>query len=740
MHKRILYGISIALLVGISLIIPVRQTRVVSYGVDAYLAHKALFGTRSISYILTTPHQLYGIGFIIVDLYRSRKPSDITLSIYSQENGDLMNTTAIPSSAIRDDSFAFASFPDTPIPAHTPIRIELGAPHATNTNPLGVRFDTTTDTPALALQEHVPVWEAIYTIGANHSRQWRTVLVAAALALIIGVSAILPQKNIWVWGILIVICIIATAVRLWVLPQFGGVSGGDPYNYLSITKSIIALENPFSNTKRLPGYPLLLVPTTASGLFDDQYAMRAISTIAGIVSILLVFAIAQSLKLPPVTSLGAAAVLAFQKDFFWTSMRPEPYSIYTALLLATLLLFTKIYSKQKIWIYITFGIVLGYAAMTRQEGFVLATVFGVCSIAYEIYTVYTTKQWKKSLLRFCMMYTPALLIVLPFFIHNTTQYGNPFYTQYLEGDRLQIVDSYLAFQDSVGATWGVISSMWKPSWDQLERQNIASILFIGSCCALVLWYALTSRKSFLKYPWVAASVAASLFGLFIWLAVYMKPLMNSSIPTITSAWILVSIPLFLHKTRWRGVLITFILLSQVGIATWFHPFAKHYQQSYPLIILVVSCALFANLPSRGKSITSASIATTLLFPFFLISLFLMQNITVAIDDQNEDTALDSVAYRAARAARSLPRPIGFDQAYLPARLYFDPDARYFPDEDHPSEEMQKDWLKKTPLKTLVVTNGNNVLETPDPTWEIVDTFKAAGKNEKIFVSTIYSIP
>lgn len=116
-----------------------------------------------------------------------------------------------------------------------------------------------------------------------------------------------------------------------------------------------------------------------------------------------------------------------------------------------------------------------------------------------------------------------------------------------------------------------------------------------------------------------------------------------------------------------------------------------------------------------------------------------QNLNTAIDKQNANTALDSVTYRAARYARTLPQPIGFDQAYLPARLYFDPVAKYFPDEDTPTPQMEQDWLAQNPLKTLVVSNGNNVFKKPQPNWTVVKTFKAAGDDDKIFESIVYSV-
>ncbi|MEK7500492.1 MAG: hypothetical protein AAB649_07905, partial [Patescibacteria group bacterium] len=333
----------------------------------------------------------------------------------------------------------------------------------------------------------------------------------------------------------------------------------------------------------------------------------------------------------------------------------------------------------------------------------------------------------------------ALVLVLPFFLHNYVTYGPPLYTEYFKGDRLQIVNSYLAFQDSLGATWGVIGSMWKPSWDTLQRVKLTNPMFIVSIGVLWVWYAFLKYSKQIQHSRTISSALWIIFTLIAACAVYANSQVTSIIPIASAAWVLASVPLFLIETRWRGLVILVVLISQLGIATWFHPFPKHYQQSYPLIILMIATALLSQVPKTKKILTMSAITLSLL-PFFIIAVLLSKNINAEIDRYNENTALDSVSYRAARYARNLPGPIGFDQAYLPARLYFDPNAKYFPDEDSPTPEMEEEWLAKTPVKTMIVTNGNNVFKKIPSNWKKVKDFKAMGEDEKIFVSTIYALP
>lgn len=742
MNKKLPFLIGGGLCILAILLLPVHQKRVLSYGIDAYTAHYPLYGSTTSSQTLTTDAHTTGIGAILVDLRRSHRPTDVTVTITNADDGQVLASQTISKESIRDDEFAYADFSDTPIASNTPITIQFSAPEATNQNLLGLRFEPKENTLALSLVERVLVWEFIQTTFHNKGEKWMYLIYAIAGSLVCALAALLPySKKSWI-VILLVIVLSGLLVRTSIIPLFGGVSGGDAYNYLSISRSVTEFANPFANTKRLPGYPLLLAPFTKAGTFDDQRVMRYMQTIASLWAVIAVAFIARALKLSWPVAILASAILAFQKDFYYTSMRPEPYSIYTALLLTAILFFIHSYESKKIWPRIIFGLCLGYGAMVRQEGFMAAALLGACSVFFELYVLYKDRSRAtilSSLNRFATMYAPALFIVLPFFIHNLVAYGHPLYTEYFEGDRLQIVDSFLAFQDSLGATWGVISSMWKPSWENLERLPLASPLFIASAVFLWAWYGLLKKHKNSRYTTGAALLASVIWVSLILIAVYVKSSVIGSITIVTAAWTLAAIPVFLIETKWKGFVILLVLLSQVLIATWFHPFAKHYQQSYPFIVLIMATALISQVPITKKFATASILAASTL-PFFIIAAILSTKMNTELDRYNANVALDSVSYRAARAARSLPTPVGFDQAYLPARFYFDPNAVYFPDEDEPTLKMEQEWLNKNTIKTMVVTNGNNVFKTIPASWTKVQEFKAAGRDEEILTGTIYSLP
>lgn len=712
--------------------LPVIQHRVVSYGIDSYASHLPLFSGHTASQTITTQANTIGLGAILVNLSHAKQLAPVRVTIRNTTSNTVLVSKTIPPEYIHDDTFAYIDFADTPIAAQTTIKIEYSAPDATIKNPAGVRFGSIKDDLSLALVEKVSVWKAILTIAHNRQEDWQYVGIGLLISLLIAIPALVPIQKSWKWVIaLFTICIASYGVMLTIIPQFGGVSGGDPYDYLSIAQSIQHGQNPFLNTKRLPGYPLLLVPTFASHAFDDQLVMRIITSTSGILGIIFIALIARMLTSSWVPAIASAAILAFQKDYIWTAMRPEPYAIYTTLLLLALYLFFLSYQQQsKLWVRIAFGLCLGYATMTRQEGFVLAAVLGSFSLIYELVR-------GKNIVRFISMYTPAFVLVLPFFITNAITYHNPFYLKYLEDDRLQIVNSFLAFQDAVGATWGIVGSMWKTSWDQLERLSFTSATLISGVIGMWAWYAcMRWNKNKTTQTVITTLLLLTSVGMVL-ASIYAKADFSGLFTQISAGFILASIPLFLIETKWRGFVLAVVLLSQIGIATWFHPFPKHYEQSYPIIVLMISTALLARVPNIKLLSYSALLAAIL--PFILISTMLGQKINTAIDKQNQYTALDSVTYRAARYARTLPQPIGFDQAYLPARLYFDPEALYFPAEDNPTSAMEQEWLAKNPIKTIVVTNAEKIFSKPYPNWTAIKTFKAAGNSNKIFESVIYSV-
>lgn len=756
--QRILGGLVLGLLIIVGIFnIPVNQRDIITKGIDRYDYHRPIFADHTQAQDIKVSRGLQGIGALVVNLRHSPHPADIVMTVSNPTNGDVWRTVTIPGSSLRDDELSSATFEQPLTLNNQVVRITVSAPTATADTALGVRFHPDDVYPlstrlennqpksgdlSLTLVERVPLWLYLKTtLTQNPERSWLMSgavglsLLAAVFMILFGWSEpLLRSQRVWQWVLLISIAVIAMGWRIDTIPGFKGVSGGDPYNYLFITKKIAQGHNPFANTKRLPGFPILLLPAYLTNL-DDQSWMRGLSAVSAGFIILLVPVLARQLRLPWSAQVLAAVLLAGQKNFWEVSLRPEPYTFYALLVLIALILLYRL----KSWPYqLALGLTLGYAAMTRQEGFVLAAVVALCTLF----------QWKKLWWRgFLVIYLPAFLLVLPFFINNYLTFGNPVFTQYFEGDRLQIVDSWPAFVDNFGATWGVLGSMWKPAWDQENRIDFTTPLFLTTLIITIVWNILKRFNIVTRFPKTFQIVIgiigiASLIG-SLWLLTTNKPALADWV-MIGAAGVLVgsfvSFPLVIG---WRAWPVWVVAITQGLIALWFHPFSKHFQQIYPLLMVMVATAIY--LPSQfllkspriTRTVTSILWYVGLLTPLLLIILWLAQAWPTTLDQNNESTALDSVVYRAVRDARTYPGTYGVDQAYLPARVYFEDNGYYFwGDEPHTVAD-EVNWLQQYNIHTLVVTNNNPAFKTMPPGWQQVAHHKSAAKDDRIFESWVY---
>ena len=763
--------------------IHVTQERILTRGVDNFQFHRPLFGVQSAAQDIVVENELRGLGVILVNLRKAPQLADVLVTISEPTSAMVIERVTIPADAIHDDAFATLTLaqPITPVD-YEKIRVTFTAPEATATEPVGIRFDP--DDPykpsarrqsgkqeigdlALLLQERVGLGKYAYTTITQNVSFFR---ILAGIGLAITMTLVAARVG---WhkqsakrrqrieiGILLGLAVLAFGLRLWWLPSFHGVSGGDPYNYLVITQQLSHFDNPFAISKRLPGFPLLLLPAYLTNV-DDIWWERFISIVSASMSVFLIGLLARRLRLPWAAQLIAAGLLVGMKDFWWTSFRPEPYSFYGMLLLLALVLLFNLSSR---WAKLLFGAVIGYAAMTRQEGFVLAATLGslilifwrqIFAMPYEptIWKAYLPSgdEWKTLGKHIGLLFIPAFLLVLPWFMHNALTYGNPLYTEYFEGDRLQIVNSLPAFWDSLGATWGVLGSTWRPQWDELYRIPLTLPLFFAAALLTWLWWFIihtafyrraTSLRLALTVVWLA------LLGVVVWLASANRGLFYESVMVCSAAVLLASLLPFLAATKWRGVIVVAVAMSQILVALWFHPFAKHYQQVYPLLALALAAAIVPKVGKKFIKHTESAGAQLMLYiswvglltPLLLVPLFLWESQTTFIDKYNRAVALDNVVYRAARFALTQPGPHGTDQPYVPVHLYFSSDISYFlGDEPHtPAQALA--WVREHNLKTLIDTNNNPAFKNPPPEWEVLKTFKAEGKDDFIYESRVYRIP
>lgn len=773
-HLQFIAIVSIILGTTILAILPVPSQLTITEGIDAFEYHAPIGASHTQSQTIFTTHPLKALDILLVSLSDSVKTPDVQITITDITGEHRYASTIVPGQTIQDDTFEKITFPQPLIFIDDGARITLSAPNTAPNNLVGIRFNPNNvfsdgyhsdesgfadGDLAIRLHEQVPLWQAVERLIINQPQQATNLglaislsIIASLLALRVGWKKSHPQlKRLIEISLLLTIALIAIIARLIILPSLDGVSGGDPYNYLFITDKIASFSNPFEGVKRLPGYPLLLLPAYLSNI-DDQMWMRLLNILSAGGIIASLGLLSRRLRLPWSVQIISAILLAFQKDFFWLSLRPEAYSVYALLLVISLILF---FSLNRLRQQIAFGLILGYAAMTRQEGFVLALILGLSALAHlgwcffiQIKTKNSHKHQLTRLARsYLIAFAPALLLVLPFFINNAIAYGNPIYTPYFAGDRLQIVDSWPAFTDAVGATWGILDTLWKSAWEHQERLPLNSSLFSTSALLTILWWTYhrhrLNKKSTSIEHWLI--IIASLLLITYSITYYLIGTvhLNGPMVVITSAALIMSPFAFLTTARWRGLVVLLVLLSQLGIATWFHPFPKHFQQSYPLIVLVLTTLLIADSNHRAfKRLAIGASYCAILFPLALaqINLYDNSNRNAIIDDYNSDAALDSVVYRAIQTTHGLTGPYGIDKTYLPAELYFKDHISYYANAASTTPQQEFEWLKEHHIKTLIITNNTPAFLQPNPAWHLIETFKAAGNNDEIFQSQVYQIP
>lgn len=744
---------------------PISHNEALTWGIDAYQYHSPIFGRHTQSQDIIAHQPIEVLGALLVPLHRDKPVPDVQMTLQNGATNETLQTYTIAGHTLVDDAFTYVRL-DPPLFHRQPIRVIFASPDATTDSAVGIRFHPDDVYPAggrlfdnevvkgdlaLSWQRRLPIWQVIGK-SAEQTPQKTTALLqagfisllAASIASQLGWARQHASRQRWIeLGLLGTLALLTIASRLPALGLLGGVSGGDPYNYLSITENISQLENPWAD-KRLPGYPLLLLPAYLTAL-DDHLWMRLVNVVSAGGIVLLVGLLARTIGLPWSIQFFSALLLAFQKDFYWISLRPEAYTVYAFLLTASLLLFFSLTTWRR---RLLFGLALGYAAMTRQEGFVLAAVLGLAAGLHLVAALRPritklTQSPRQLLASYTLAFLPALALVTPFFVHNAVAYGNPLYTPYFKGERLNIVDSWPAWQDALGATWGILGSLWKTSWDQLERVPLHTPLLAVSALVSLLWWVYHRQRA--PRQTAAESMATilislALLGLAIFSYIHKTNMFTSFFPMIAAA-LLVSPLALIGTARLAGLLLVIVAASQIGIATWFHPFPKHYQQDLPLIALALSVLLIASAngmanPRRRLAIGATYVTIAFALALTTVPLYQSSQFNANIDQYNQSTALDSVVYRALQMARTLPEPYGVDQAYLSARLYLGKRAYYY-NNDAPSEAEQLNWLNRNNVKTVVTTNADNIFGSLPDTWQRVGHFKAEGEDEQILESFVY---
>ncbi|MDP3997728.1 MAG: hypothetical protein U1C49_01890 [Candidatus Andersenbacteria bacterium] len=590
-------------------------------GVDKWKWHRPFAGEAQVSqWFVPEAETLSRVDVLVVDFKHRSPVAPIVLRISDMDSGEVLRTVEVSGNEVKDDYYLPFSFEPIRNAEGKKILLTLSAPEASLEAPYAVRL---TEGDAIeggvkTAQERVFIEQDIafgyyrstnqafvlWQWGLAHERE--VVLLAAALVLALAGSWLLAaaQTSRKYANLLIgVIAVLGAVLQLNVIRFLTGAVGGDAYYYLAAAYRMAHGINPLAGSLHLPFYLLLLYPALLQAVPDLLWGrILGVLLTTGIVWALVL--LARALGFRPLVA-GLAAVLLFiNANFVVTSVRPRPYTLLAFLLLMSIALLWRVKTPRQAWLW---GMLLGAAAITRQETFIPIAIL-VAVLAVRLWRQGTA--WRKIAWCLVLAVLPAAVMMLPYFYENYREFGNPLTSAYFGRSDLAEPDSVHAFLDgNLRSMVWTLSYVWLPSSASGMKLNAGGqvALIFGTLLLVYLaqrWRVSRRLLSVVMRKWyggdavaIAAAMAA-LAALVWWQFRHGKDWTQEMNMVLLAAMILGAVEI-IRVGRWRGLVVVGVLLSQLGIATWFHPEAKHYQQAMPFLALGMAVVL---LPLAGAGV------------------------------------------------------------------------------------------------------------------------------------------
>ncbi len=741
------------------------------YGEDRYEAHAPFFGDTKAGQTFVSPNDnLSSIGVIVVNL---RKKENNNLIIFHLKNSpqDLEDLVRAERSAgdIIDDQHLVFTFPKIAEAKGKTFYFYLESPQSTKENALGVRKElvgskyTEGNFYYKDKKEDVDVAFAVFhkdklykifvqQVILDFQKILKSKLFVMSIlifALFLTFCYIFLEKikkenlqKIFLVIVLFVFIISHLIVCFWGISKIQGHSGGDPYNYLFIGRRLIALQNPFLGDKRLPFYPLLLIPgLLLINLIDPILWERGVSVVAGGMILLIWYFLAKRLKIPPLIFILTLVLLVFNKEFFWLSFQAWPFTTYAVLLLLATLFF---YSFQKPWRPLFLGAVLGMAGMTRQESY--PAILLILILVFFYYR--KDLNWK----RFLALVVPLVIAALPLLISNITHYGNPLYSYYFKQGRLESVDSWRAFLERFGVIWGVIGGLYFNKWKHALRISFDLFFYLSFFAMLALafkkyWlrrFAFLNLNKIISFSVLFLSIF--IFFFFFHYTLNEEADVLSLVNKIFVAAFLVGLIRFCWDYKIKALPIILICLTQIAVVFWFFPYTKYMVPTLQFLVLFLSFGLFysflANwqLPLWGKVLNIFAVSM-IIFGFLFLS---FKNYPGFAYRYNKEVAYAYFVHEAAKFAKTLEGAIAYDDQYLPVQLYFPSKEILYNNGNKQDKETMWQWFKDRQPRYFMVSNIFPIYqliadEEYGKHFQIIKGWSGYDKNDREIKVEIYEV-
>lgn len=714
-------------------------------GRDSFAAHWPLDATHTVGQTLTSRHRNLSGASIVLVPYRGQPQGTITLSV-KNEAGQEVARSSLPASTIKDDTAASFPLPVIRRIAGQQLRLDLTSDHPEAH--VGVRFEPNEDAIlhgtalrngqlapgdlALKISRRTNMYGRLVDNLRARPELLHLSLTAAMTGLVMAGLAWWAKspRRLFLAACLIIILILPW--RLLIVPEVRGESGGDAYNFLFIMQRIQQHGQWYHpQEKRLPAWPLVLLPTTLV-TNDTLTAARVINQLIAASTLSLLVVIGLQLKLPPAAVLFAVMLTAFNRDFLFTSFRPLAYPLTGLLSLGSLCLIFWARSRPS---YVMFaGLLLGAAGQTRQEALLAGAA--VVTVAGGVWLY--EKKWRTAL----ALFLPWLVVVAPYFIANAVMFGNPLYSGYLDHPVTNPRLSAGEIKEHFELAWAVVSSTWWPAWRQqmrIESNSFTVLSFLAAIFLGLVVPALSRRIPRLKTVFeIVAAPALVVAALATAQLLVAKPL---TVHTNSTIWLvmlsglgaLVLLDRALQQLKplnttslndtggGKIALVTIMALSLFIIATWVHPVEKTYFSFWPYLGLTAGLGLSTIIaalaersrpkaPSLSRFMCTALVVAIAAFPLLHSAI----TFPAAIDYANRKNIPDYLLYEAARALSTETGRVALRHESLPAIYYLSERVIRFPEteaEPSPQELARHDvrwliWFSNDPL-------FNSYAEKPD---------------------------
>lgn len=514
------------------------------------------------------------------------------------------------------------------------------------------------------------------------------------------------------------ILVASLAARLAVLPLLSGVSGGDFFNYLLITRQLAGLQTPFIG-KRLPVYAAFLLPGHLAGCPLIWGRLLGIFCLLGILVVLYFWG--KELEIASGVRLTALALVGFQPTLFIYSLRPLSHTLFALEVITCVYLLYKIThvlrKGEQILprLLVGWGMLMGIMCMTRHEGFAVAALLGLSWVVVSLFCARTeSHNFKFSIFNFrkiniknflreiFFVFVPLVVIVLPYFVSNYSRFGSFFYSPYVEDPGLNPAFGLPSFLVNLNKVKWVILRLWG-DFEPFPIRTAFCFAFFVTLLPLLVPRVARLGKPLKMFLW------GSFFSCWV-LLFFLTPLQNfTAVFTFFFAVLMFTgLIKFTVEQRSSSILLLSLLFSQTLLLLLVQPWSRHLQHTFPFWALFLAYGvswLVGNLPRKlGFCVRGLLLCIVGILLFSEIKGEIAQYIEGSLDSR---PLLSAVQYLDSQEGTSaFPFKSSLVDYYLGGKaIFFRPDG-----EDPVKEEIQRApqeqlaWLEKNKPRYVVYYN------------------------------------